>query len=155
MDMFGLDTRKEGQEQGQRDRYGQARKVHTLAKTTRDLEFDYLAASSKIEELLQKKTSTYRLVPEIEGLHARLMKLGTEILASDNPQGLESEYLQAAAKLHAKLHEKTAAYALLNDVERLHGQLIDLGKQLGWQQASEPAASALPAAIEAPDAVAV
>lgn len=107
----------------------------TAAKTTKDLEFDYLAASSKIEELLQKKTDTYRLIPEIETLHARLMTLGVEILASDNPRELEMEYLATAAKLHSRLQEKTAAYALLNDVERLHSQLIDLGRELGWQQA--------------------
>lgn len=140
-----------------------------MAKTTRELEFDYLAASSKIEELLQKKTGTYRLIPEIESLHGKLMSLGAEILKSDNPQTLEAEYLAAAAKLHAKLHEKTAAYALLHEVERLHVHLIELGRELGWQsmlaspamngmsmsnmaKAVEPAVDA---AVESSDAVAV
>ena len=139
-----------------------------MAKTTRELEFDYLAASSKIEELLQKKTGTYRLIPEIENLHGKLMSLGAEILKSDNPQALEAEYLATAAKLHAKLHEKTAAYALLHEVERLHVHLIELGRELGWQsmlaspmagmsmsnmaKAVEPAAELV---MESPDAVAV
>ena len=122
----------------------------TMPKTTRELEFDYLAASSKLEELLQKKTSTYRLVPELEALHGRLMELGKEILASDQPQALEAEYLATAAKLHARLHEKTAAYALLSDVERLHGQLIQLGRELGWQ--GTPAARV---GVEDPESVAV
>ncbi|MCX6599004.1 MAG: hypothetical protein NTV70_21835 [Acidobacteria bacterium] len=101
-------------------------------KTTRDFEYDYLALSYQIEDLLQKKTSAYSAQEEIEQCHRRLVQLSREILSAEDPRDREYDYLATAYKMQDLLQKKTQAYSLTHDFQRMQQQIETVAAQLQW-----------------------
>ncbi len=115
-----------------------------ITKTTRDFEYDYLAASYQMEELLQKKTAAYAAQFDIEKLHHRLVDLGNQMLSTENPRDREYDYLAASYQIQELLQQKTQAYSYTFEIEKLHAQLVDLGRRLGWSANGGGASQAEP-----------
>jgi len=103
-----------------------------MSAAIREHEQEYLAKSSQLESLLQKKTAVYAVEAEMRELHRRLVDLGRAILAPEaNPAG-EQDYLKASAALQDLLRQREAAWSLTPEIEKLHGDLVALGDKLGW-----------------------
>jgi hypothetical protein len=102
-----------------------------VAKSIRDYERDYLAASCELDELLQRRARAQVLQRDIEKLHARLIELGVEVVTGAT--GREHDYMATLRQMQFKLQEKAASYALAEDIEKLHARMIEIGHALGWQ----------------------
>ena len=101
-------------------------------KMTRHWEQNYLAISGQIGELIQKKATAGAVQHDIERVHLRLKDLGEAMFTSDDSYRAEQDYLAASREMHDLLQRKSQVYAITDEIEGLHGKLMDLGKQLGW-----------------------
>lgn len=101
-------------------------------KMTRHWEQTYLAITGQIGELLQKKAAAGAVQHDIERVHLRLKELGEAMFASDDSYRAEQDYLAASREMHDLLQRKSQVYAITDEIEGLHGKLMDLGRNLGW-----------------------
>lgn len=101
-------------------------------KMTRHWEQNYLAITGQIGELIQKKSAAGTVQHDIERVHLRLKDLGEAMFTSDDSYRAEQDYLSASREMHDLLQRKSQVYAIADEIEGLHGKLMDLGKQLGW-----------------------
>jgi hypothetical protein len=101
-------------------------------KMTRHREQNYLALTGQIGELIQKKSAVGAVQHDIERVHLRLKELGEAMFTSDDSYRAEQDYLTASREMHDLLQRKSQVYAISDEIEALHGKLMDLGKQLGW-----------------------
>lgn len=101
-------------------------------KMTRHWEQNYLAITGQIGELIQKKAMAGAVQHDIERVHLRLRELGEAMFASDDSYRAEQDYLAASREMHDLLQRKSQVYAITDEIEGLHGKLMDLGRNLGW-----------------------
>jgi hypothetical protein len=101
-------------------------------KMTRHWEQNYLAITGQIGDLIQKKAAAGAVQHDIERVHLRLKELGEAMFTSDDSYRAEQDYLAASREMHDLLQRKSQVYAIADEIEGLHGKLMDLGKQLGW-----------------------
>lgn len=101
-------------------------------KMTRHWEQNYLAIAGQIGELIQKKAAAGAVQQEIARVHRRLKELGEAMFSSDDSCRAEQDYLAASREMYDLLQRKSQVYALTDEIEGLHGKLMDLGRQLGW-----------------------
>jgi hypothetical protein len=105
-------------------------------KMTRHWEQNYLAITGQIGELIQKKAAAGTVQIDIERVHHRLQELGQAMFSSDDSFRAEQDYLAASREMHDLLQRKSQVYSIADEIEGLHGKLMDLGRQLGWSHGS-------------------
>lgn len=106
-------------------------------KMTRQWEQNYLAITSQISDLIQKKSAASAVQHDIERVHQRLQELGRAMFASDDARHAEQDYLAASREMHDLLNRKAQVYVITDEIEGMHGRLMDIGRQLGWSNGSQ------------------
>lgn len=107
-------------------------------KTARDFEYDYLAVSGQLAELLRRKAAAYALDAELQALHLKVLELGERVIVEADSPATEAEYLGAISTLEERLRERMSAYSLSAEIPRLHSHLICIGEALGWTRPGAP-----------------
>ncbi len=105
---------------------------------SRNREYDYLGASYQLEAILEKKTAVYSNDAEIRELHQKLITLGRQVLEPDCPREREYDYLAASQRIQELLQERAQSYSLLAEFEPAFERLVELGRELGYEDARVP-----------------
>lgn len=87
-----------------------------------EYEQEYLVISRQLVELLQKRTALHEVQSDLERLQNRLEAL---------------EFRNLAAQIQNLVDEKAHGCTPMIELELLHGQLIELGRKLGWSGREE------------------
>lgn len=84
-----------------------------------EYEQEYLVVSRQLVDLLQKRTALHEVQSDLERLQNRLEELA---------------FRDLAAQIQSLVNEKSRSCTPMIELELLHGQLIELGRKLGWSE---------------------
>jgi multidrug efflux pump subunit AcrA (membrane-fusion protein) len=118
------------------------------------MEREYQATAARLAELLEKRAIVLSLQEEIARLHQQSIALGEAMLSGEAAARFEQDYLEVTSRIRDLLEQKREAYALLPEIARLHGELIELGRSLGWQEAEPAPVPAIPPGREVTERIA-
>ncbi len=120
---------------------GERKESSFKMRMTREWEQNYLSITGQIGDLIQKKSAASTVQMEIEKVHSRLLDIGRAMFNSDDARMAEQDYLAASREMKDLLGRKSQVYAISDEIEGLHGKLMDLGRNLGWADVDTHAAS--------------